>query len=101
TKAVAQDFIARRVGDRIGLILFGREAYLQTPLTFDRSTVQTLLGEAVIGLAGKETAIGDAIGLALRTFEDAGVEEGRRVLLLLTDGSNTAGAVDPLKAAAL
>ena len=101
TKAVADDFIKRRVGDRIGLILFGREAYLQTPLTFDRETVRTLLDEAVIGLAGKETAIGDAIGLAIRTLEDAGVEEGRRVLILLTDGANTAGAVDPLKAAEL
>src|SRR5690606_19541637 len=55
TKVVADDFIQRRVGDRIGLILFGREAYLQTPLTFDRETVRTLLDEAVIGLAGKET----------------------------------------------
>lgn len=101
TKAVADDFIERRVGDRVGLILFGREAYLQTPLTFDRQTVRTLLDEAVIGLAGKETAIGDAIGLAIRTFEDAGIDEGRRVLILLTDGANTAGAVDPLKAAEL
>lgn len=101
TKAVAADFIDRRVGDRIGLILFGREAYLQTPLTFDRTTVQTLLDESAIGLAGKETAIGDAIGLAIRTLDDAGIEEGRRVLILLTDGANTAGAVDPLKAAEL
>jgi Ca-activated chloride channel family protein len=101
TKAVANDFIGRRVGDRVGLILFGREAYLQTPLTFDRKTVKTLLDEAVIGLAGKETAIGDAIGLAIRTLDDAGVEQGRRVAILLTDGANTAGAVDPLKAAEL
>jgi Ca-activated chloride channel family protein len=100
-KSVAKDFIERRVGDRIGLILFGREAYLQTPLTFDRKTVQTLLDEAVIGLAGKETAIGDSIGLAIRTLDDAGVEAGRRVLILLTDGANTAGAVDPVKAADL
>jgi Ca-activated chloride channel homolog len=101
TKAVATDFINRRVGDRIGLILFGREAYLQAPLTFDRATVSTLLDEAVIGLAGKETAIGDSIGLAIRTLEDAGVEQGRRVLILLTDGANTAGAVEPRKAAEL
>jgi Ca-activated chloride channel homolog len=101
TKAVVKDFIDRRVGDRIGLILFGREAYLQTPLTFDRKTVQTLLDESVIGLAGKETAIGDSIGLAIRTLDDAGVEAGRRVLILLTDGANTAGAVEPLKAADL
>lgn len=101
TKAVAKSFIERRVGDRIGLILFGRETYLQTPLTFDRATVQTLLDEAVIGLAGTETAIGDAIGLAIKTLSDAGVDEDRRVLVLLTDGANTAGAVDPLKAAEL
>jgi Ca-activated chloride channel family protein len=101
TKSVAVDFIERRIGDRIGLILFGREAYLQTPLTFDRQTVQVLLNESAIGLAGKETAIGDAIGLAIRTLEDAGVEQGRRVLILLTDGANTAGEVDPLKAAEL
>jgi len=101
TKSVADEFIARRVGDRLGLILFGREAYLQTPLTFDRETVQTLLDESVIGLAGKETAIGDAIGLAILTLEEAGVEDGRRVLILLTDGANTAGEVEPLKAAEL
>jgi Ca-activated chloride channel family protein len=101
TKAVATGFIERRIGDRIGLILFGREAYLQAPLTFDRATVRTLLDESVIGLAGKETAIGDSIGLAIRTLEDAGVAQGRRVLLLLTDGANTAGAVEPLKAAEL
>jgi Ca-activated chloride channel family protein len=101
TKAVAGEFIEQRIGDRLGLILFGRESYLQTPLTFDRETVGILLGESVIGLAGKETAIGDAIGLAIRTLEDAGVEEGRRVLILLTDGANTAGEVDPLKAAEL
>jgi Ca-activated chloride channel homolog len=101
TKAVATDFIARRIGDRVGLLLFGREAYLQAPLTFDRATVQTLLDETVIGLAGKETAIGDAIGLAIRTLDDAGVEHGRRVALLLTDGANTAGSVEPLKAAEL
>jgi Ca-activated chloride channel family protein len=101
TKAVATDFIDRRIGDRVGLILFGREAYLQAPLTFDRQTVRTLLDESVIGLAGKETAIGDAIGLALRTLEDAGVAQGRRVLVLMTDGANTAGSVEPLKAAEL
>jgi Ca-activated chloride channel family protein len=101
TKVVASEFIDTRVGDRLGLILFGREAYLQTPLTFDRETVRTLLLESAIGLAGKETAIGDAIGLAIRTLDDAGIEEGRRVMILMTDGANTAGEVDPLKAAEL
>ena len=67
TKWVAGDFIQRRVGDRLGLILFGEQAYLQAPLTFDHKTVQTLLNESAIGLAGKATAIGDAIGLAAYT----------------------------------
>jgi len=98
-KVVAGDFIERREGDRIGLILFGRQAYLQTPLTFDRATVKTLLGEAVVGLAGKETAIGDAIGLAVKRLRDQ--PEDDRVLILLTDGTNTAGTVDPMTATKL
>jgi Ca-activated chloride channel family protein len=99
TKWVANDFIARREGDRIGLILFGEQAYLQTPLTFDRTTVLTLLNEAQIGLAGRATAIGDAIGLAVKRLRDA--DHGNRVLILMTDGANTAGEVDPLQAAEL
>ncbi len=98
-KEVAGDFIERRTGDRLGLILFGRQAYLQAPLTFDRKTVRQLLDEAVIGLAGKETAIGDAIGLAVKRLREQPQEN--RVLILLTDGSNTAGTVDPMKAADL
>jgi len=96
---VAGEFIERRVGDRVGLVLFGQQAYLQTPLTFDRTTVQTLLDEAVIGLAGQATAIGDAIGLAVKRLrEDSSTS---RVLILLTDGANTAGEIEPLKAAEL
>jgi Ca-activated chloride channel family protein len=100
TKKVASEFIDRRVGDRIGLILFGRQAYVQTPLTFDRATVKTLLNEAFLGLAGRETAIGDAIGLAVKRLgkDDA---EGKQVLILMTDGANTAGELKPLDAAAL
>ncbi len=98
-KSVAVDFINRRVGDRVGLILFGTQAYLQTPLTFDRKTVQTLLDEAVIGLAGDNTAIGDAIGLAVKRLKNQPANS--RVLILLTDGANTAGEVSPLKAAEL
>ena len=98
-KAVAGDFTERRQGDRLGLILFGQQAYLQTPLTFDRETVRTLLNESVIGLAGKETAIGDAIGLGVKRLRDQ--PDDNRVMVLLTDGANTAGTVDPLKAADL
>ena len=98
-KYVATDFINRRVGDRIGLILFGTQAYLQTPLTFDRKTVMTLLDESAIGLAGDNTAIGDAIGLAIERLKNQ--PDNSRVLILLTDGANTAGEVAPLKAAEL
>ncbi|MGR9107593.1 MAG: vWA domain-containing protein [Gammaproteobacteria bacterium] len=99
TKSVASQFIERRVGDRIGLILFGDQAYLQAPLTFDRRTVATFLDEAVIGLAGEKTAIGDAIGLAVKRLRKNPSEQ--KVLILLTDGANTAGLVSPLKAAEL
>lgn len=99
TKYVAKDFIRLRQGDRLGLILFGRNAYLQTPLTFDLQTVYTLLMESAIGLAGKETAIGDAIGLAIKRLKDN--RHSSRVLILLTDGANTAGEISPLKAAEL
>ena len=98
-KAVASDFIEKREGDRIGLILFGTRAYLQAPLTFDRKTVNILLGEAELGLAGRETAMGDAIGLAVKRLRKE--PEKNRVLILLTDGANTAGNVEPLKAADL
>ncbi len=101
TKAVASDFIGRREGDRIGLILFGERAYLQVPLTLDRETVRTLLLEAFIGLAGEKTAIGDAITLAVKRIHDQGAAGADQVLILLTDGANTAGEIDPLKAAEL
>jgi Ca-activated chloride channel family protein len=99
TKQIAGQFINRRVGDRLGLILFGTQAYLQTPLTFDRTTVITLLHESAIGLAGESTAIGDAIGLAVKRLRKQ--QANSRVLVLLTDGANTAGEVTPLKAAEL
>lgn len=98
-KEIAGDFIERRVGDRIGLILFGSQAYVQTPLTFDRKTVKTLLQESAIGLAGEQTAIGDAIGLAVKRMLQN--PQGNKVLVLLTDGASNAGEVQPLKAAEL
>ena len=97
TKAVAGDFIENRVGDRIGLILFGEQAYVQAPLTFDRETVKILLFEAVTGLAGKSTAIGDAIGLAVKRLDSTNNQD--RVLILLTDGVSNAGELRPEKAA--
>ena len=99
TKHVASAFIERRTGDRLGLILFGTTAYLQTPLTFDRKTVVTLLNEAFIGITDDEpaTSIGDAIGLAVKHLKDE--KANSRVLVLLTDGANTAGEITPLQAA--
>jgi Ca-activated chloride channel family protein len=96
-KKVAGEFIQRRHGDRVGLILFGSRAYLQTPLTFDTETTATLLDESEIGLAGRETAIGDAIGLAVKRLRDDAASD--RVLILLTDGANTSGEIQPLQAA--
>ncbi|HHO59952.1 MAG TPA: VWA domain-containing protein [Thiotrichales bacterium] len=128
TKAVVGQFIEHRVGDRIGLILFGEQAYVQAPLTFDRATVNTLLQEAVTGLAGNATAIGDAIGLAVKRLNqgDRQQEQNRspadspgdtpgeftenndkdhpyndRVLILVTDGVSNAGEISPIKAAEL
>lgn len=99
TQVIAGEFIKHRVGDRVGLILFGEQAYLQTPLTFDRDTVRILLYEAAIGLAGQATAIGDAIGLMVKRLADK--EDIQQVMILLTDGANTAGEVAPIKAAEL
>lgn len=98
-KKVLNNFIQQRKGDRLGLVLFGSQAYLQSPLTFDWQTVQTLMNEAQIGLAGKQTAIGDAIGLTIKRLQSN--PEQSRVVILLTDGANTAGEVEPLKAAEL
>jgi Ca-activated chloride channel family protein len=81
------------------LILFGTRAYVQAPLSFDTRTVRQFLSEAAIGIAGRETAIGDAVGLALKRLRKAPGE--RAVLILLTDGVNTAGAVAPRQSASL
>jgi len=96
-KAVVDDFIQRRKGDRVGLIVFGTQAYVQAPLTFDLDTVARFLREAQIGFAGEATAIGDAIGLAVKRVRDRPGD--RHVLILLTDGANNAGSVSPQAAA--
>jgi len=92
-KSVLRPFIERRKGDRLGLILFGDQAYLQTPLTFDRKTLAQMLEEAELGIAGQRTAIGNAIGLAVKRMKD--LPDSEKVLVLLTDGQNTAGEVSP------
>ncbi|MDO5505576.1 MAG: VWA domain-containing protein [Pseudoxanthomonas suwonensis] len=98
-KAVLADFLDRRRGDRVGMIVFGQRAYVLTPLTLDHDSVREQLLDAVVGLAGRETAIGDAIGLAVKRL--ASQPEGQRVLVLLTDGVNTAGQMTPERAAQL
>ncbi len=101
-KSVLIPFIRQREGDRMGLILFADHAYLQTPLTFDRKTIEQMLYESFLGMAGqKATAIGDAIGLAVKRLKDLPADQSdSRVLILLTDGSNNAG-IDPVTAARL
>jgi Ca-activated chloride channel family protein len=98
-KNLLGDFLENRKGDRVGLILFGSRAYLQAPLTFDRRTVHTWLDDAQVGIAGKNTAIGDAIGLALKRLRQRPTQS--RVLILVTDGANNAGEIHPLTAARL
>lgn len=98
-RQVGAQFISQRSGDRLGLILFGSNAYVQSPLSFDTATVQRFLSEAQIGFAGEETAIGDAIGLAVKRLKERPAEN--RVLILLTDGQDTASSVKPLDAAKL
>lgn len=98
-KQVGSRFIEQREGDRLGLILFGSNAYVQSPLSFDTATVQRFLLEAQIGFAGQDTAIGDAIGLAVKRLKERPAEN--RVLILLSDGKDTASSVQPLDAAKL
>jgi Ca-activated chloride channel family protein len=105
-KAVLRDFLERRVGDRVALLVFGQRAYSVTPLTLDLGSVRQQLDDSVVGLAGRETAIGDAIGLAVKRLRERDESESdspraERVVILLTDGVNTAGALAPLKAAQL
>lgn len=94
---VADRFIAERDGDRVGLIVFGTRPYVQLPFTRDLATARALLGLMEIPMAGPQTAIGDAIGLAIKTFESSEVEQ--RLLILLTDGHDTASKMAPLNAA--
>lgn len=99
TKEVVGNFIKGRQGDRVGLILFGQNAYLQVPLTLDTVSVSRMLNDTVPGMAGNATAIGDAIGLGVRTLRER--PSGSRVLILLTDGEDNASSIPPLEATKL
>ncbi len=96
-KSVIGEFIRRRQGDRIGLVLFGTRAYVHVPLTMDTNTVMQLLQESTVGMPGPRTAIGDAIGLSVRYLRDRPGDE--KVLILLTDGANNSGQLEPVRAA--
>lgn len=94
---VVDRFVAERESDRIGLIVFGNRAYLQLPFTRDLETARELVSLMDVGMAGPQTALGDAIGLAIHAFEESQVEE--RLLILLTDGNDTASKMTPINAA--
>lgn len=98
-KRLASTFVTQRQGDQLGLILFGSSAYLQTPLTFDLKTILAMLDDASVGLAGQQTAIGNAIGLGIKRLSK--IPAKSRVLIVLTDGANNSGAINPIQAAKL
>ncbi|MNF32767.1 von Willebrand factor type A domain protein [compost metagenome] len=98
-KEVVHGFIDRRKEDRLGLIVFGSGAYPQAPLTLDHASLSLLLDDTGIGMAGPNTAIGDAIGLALKMLDQA--HEPEKVLILLTDGNDTSSAITPDHAASM
>lgn len=102
-KLIFSTFIQKRQGDQIGLILFGSQAYLQSPFTLDTHLVEQYLEEAQIGIAGKQTAIGDAIGLTIKRINAQNYQKNlqKPVLILITDGANTAGSISPIEAAEL
>ncbi len=96
-KQVLDEFLARREGDRVGLVFFGSAAFVQAPFTEDLDVVRALLDEAQVRMLGPRTMLGDAIGVAINLFDRSELEE--RVLIVLTDGNDTASLVPPRRAA--
>lgn len=95
-KGVVSKFIENRPNDRIGMVVFGEQAYTQCPLTLDQGILQSFLSKLEIGMAGDSTAIGSAIGIAVKRLKD--LESESKVIILLTDGRNNAGTLAPLQA---
>jgi Ca-activated chloride channel family protein len=98
-KSVVLDFIQHRSGDRIGMVVFGSQAYTQLPLTRDYNTITTMLERLRIGAAGRSTAIGDAIGISLKRLED--IKSKSNIIILLTDGRSNSGEFEPRTTAAI
>ncbi len=98
-KDVVNDFIMRREGDRIGLVVFGSQAFTQLPLTRDYNTISFVLEKLKIGAAGPSTAIGDAVGISLKRLED--IKSRSNIIILLTDGSSNSGELSPETAASI
>jgi len=96
-KTVVDDFVQGRKNDQIGLVVFGSEAFTQCPLTLDHGILATFLERVEVGMAGDATAIGSAVGTAVKRLRDSPAES--KVIILLTDGRNNAGSLDPRKAA--
>ena len=94
---VVDQFVAERESDRIGLVVFGTKAYLQLPFTRDLKTARALVDLMEVGMAGPKTALGDSIGLAINSFEASEIDD--RLLILLTDGNDTASKMTPINAA--
>jgi Ca-activated chloride channel family protein len=96
-KQVLAEFVSRREGDRVGLVVFGDGAHLQAPFTLDHELDRQLLGELRVGMAGSRTMIGDCIGLAIKLFEESRAKQ--KVVVLLTDGNDSGSKVPPRRAA--
>ncbi|MBF0099705.1 MAG: VWA domain-containing protein [Desulfobacterales bacterium] len=92
-KGVVHEFIMKREGDRIGLVVFGTAAFTQVPLTRDYDTIAYILDRVEIGAAGENTAIGDAIGISLKRLQD--IKSQSNIIILLTDGQSNAGEISP------
>ncbi|MBT6843719.1 MAG: VWA domain-containing protein [Candidatus Melainabacteria bacterium] len=96
-KVILEDFVNRRSGDRLGLLVFGEKAYTQCPLTMDHGAIVDLINHLKIGMVGNSTAIGDAIAVALKRLKD--LKAKSRILILMTDGQSNSGSISPQLAA--